>query len=95
MSFELTRRRFLRGSLGGVAFGLGLPVFDAFLNDSIRKETEAFLKELIVSNLPVSNVVKSDFAMLNSRLADHYGLDSVDGVAIALTNALDVVLGTY
>jgi hypothetical protein len=58
------------------------PEYEAFLNDSIRKETEAFLKELIVSNLPVSNVVKSDFAMLNSRLADHYGLDSVDGVAI-------------
>ncbi len=29
MSFELTRRRFLRGSLGGVAFGLGLPYFRA------------------------------------------------------------------
>ena len=58
------------------------PEYDAFLNDSIRKETEAFLRELIVSNLPVSNVVKSDFAMLNSRLAEHYGLDSVDGVAI-------------
>jgi len=58
------------------------PEYDAFLNDSIRKETEAFLKELIVSNLPVHNVVKSDFAMLNSRLAEHYGIDSVDGVEI-------------
>jgi len=58
------------------------PEYDAFLHDSIRKETKAFLKELIVSNLPVSNVVKSDFAMLNSRLADHYGTDSVDGVEI-------------
>ena len=58
------------------------PEYDAFLDDSIRKETEAFLKELIVSNLPVSNIVKSDFAMLNSRLADHYSIDSVDGVEI-------------
>jgi hypothetical protein len=58
------------------------PEYDAFLHDSIRKETEAFLHELIVSNLPVSNVVKSDFAMLNSRLAEHYGLDSVDSVEI-------------
>ena len=58
------------------------PEYDTFLDDSIRKETKAFLKELIVSNLPVSNVVKSDFAMLNSRLADHYGIDSVDGVEI-------------
>jgi hypothetical protein len=58
------------------------PEYDAFLQDSIRKETEAFLKELIFSNLPVSNVVNSDFAMLNSRLADHYGLDSVAGVEV-------------
>jgi len=58
------------------------PEYDAFLHDSIRKETEGFLKELIVSNLPVSNVVKSNFAMLNSRLASHYGIDSVDGVEI-------------
>lgn len=58
------------------------PEYDAFLHDSIRKETESFLKELIVSNLSVSNVVKSDFAMLNSRLADHYGLASVNGVEI-------------
>jgi len=58
------------------------PGYDDFLHDSIRKETEAFLKELIVSNLPVSNIVKSDFAMLNSRLAAHYGIDSVDGVQI-------------
>jgi len=62
------------------------PEYDAFLNDSIRKETEAFLEELIVSNLPVSNVVKSDFAMLNRRLAKHYGIESVDGVEIRKVN---------
>lgn len=58
------------------------PEYDEFLHDSIRKETEAYLRELIDSNLPVSNVVKSNFAMLNSRLADHYGLASVDGVEV-------------
>ena len=58
------------------------PEYDAYLHDSIRLETESFLRELIVSNLPVSNLVKSDFAMLNGRLAEHYGLGSVDGVQI-------------
>ena len=34
MNPTLTRRTFLRGSLGGAAFTLGLPVFDALLNDA-------------------------------------------------------------
>jgi len=58
------------------------PEYDQFLHDSILKETRAFLKELIHSNHPVSAVVKSDFAMLNSRLADHYGVPGVQGVAL-------------
>lgn len=58
------------------------PEYDSFLHDSIRKETESFLEELIASNLPVSNLVKSDFAMLNNRLADHYALPPVDGVKL-------------
>jgi len=34
MSSYLTRRTFLRGTVGGAVFSLGLPVFDAFLNDA-------------------------------------------------------------
>ena len=34
MRSTLTRRTFLRGAMGGAAFTLGLPVFDAFLNDA-------------------------------------------------------------
>src|SRR5262249_42842177 len=33
-------------------------------------------------NLPARNVVASDFAMLNERLAVHYGLPPVQGVAL-------------
>jgi len=55
------------------------PEFDPYLRYSLPLETEAFLRELITSNLPVSNVVKSDFAMLNSRLAEHYELPAVAG----------------
>jgi hypothetical protein len=46
------------------------------------KETEAFLRELIESNLPATNVVKSDFAMLNQRLAEHYEVQGVTGIEI-------------
>ena len=34
MSGRLTRRRFLRGAVGGAAFTLGLPIFDALLDGS-------------------------------------------------------------
>ncbi len=34
MSRDLTRRTFLHGAMSGAAFSLGLPIFDAFLNDA-------------------------------------------------------------
>lgn len=58
------------------------PEFDPFLRFSIVEETRAFFRELIRSNLSVVNVVKSDFAMLNSRLADHYDLPEVKGPSL-------------
>jgi hypothetical protein len=58
------------------------PEFDRSLQLFMVMETEAFLRELIESNLPASNVVKSDFAMLNQRLAEHYGIPGVTGIEI-------------
>ena len=58
------------------------PEFDAYLRDSLVLETRAFLKELFVGNHPVKTIVKSDFAMLNSRLAEHYELPPVEGPRI-------------
>jgi hypothetical protein len=55
------------------------PEFDQFLQFSMVDETRSFFRELIDRNLSVVNVVKSDFAMLNSRLADHYGIEGVTG----------------
>ena len=46
------------------------------------QETIAFLGEMIESNLPIRDLVASDFAMLNNRLAQHYGLPKVDGVEL-------------
>ncbi len=55
------------------------PEFDAFLQYSIVEETRAFLRELLDRNLPARQIVKSEFAMLNNRLAMHYGIEGVRG----------------
>lgn len=55
------------------------PEYDEYLRYSMPLETKEFLKELIRSDLAVTNLVKSDFAMLNSRLAQLYELPVVDG----------------
>jgi hypothetical protein len=55
--------------------------FDAVLQDSMVKETRAFLRELIDRNLSVTHLIRSDFAMLDTRLQTHYGLRDVPVVA--------------
>ena len=55
---------------------------DDLLLDSALAETQLFFAELLHENLPASNIVASDFAMLNERLAAHYGLPHIDGVAL-------------
>jgi hypothetical protein len=55
---------------------------DDLLNNSALDETRAFFSELVRRNLPVRNVADSDFAMLNERLAKHYGLPPVEGVGV-------------
>jgi hypothetical protein len=49
------------------------------LKHSMIAETRAYLRELITKDLSVTNLVKSDFAMLNQSLADHYGIPGVTG----------------
>ncbi|MEM1296936.1 MAG: DUF1592 domain-containing protein [Verrucomicrobiota bacterium] len=58
------------------------PEFDQFLQHSMLAESRAFFRELLKENLSVSNLVKSDFAMLNNRLAKHYGLEGVNSPSI-------------
>jgi hypothetical protein len=55
---------------------------DDLLTESADLETRAFFEELLRGDLPASNIVSSDFAMLNERLADLYGVPGVKGVAI-------------
>ncbi|MGE3310327.1 MAG: DUF1592 domain-containing protein [Limisphaerales bacterium] len=56
------------------------PEFDELLLDSMLRETRGFVRELITENLTITNVIRSDFALLNSRLASHYDIAGVDGL---------------
>lgn len=60
------------------------PEFDRFLQFSMVDETRSFFRRLLDDNLGVKNFVKSDFAMLNNRLAEHYGIADVSGPEIRL-----------
>ncbi|MBI1313341.1 DUF1592 domain-containing protein [bacterium] len=55
------------------------PEFSNYLRDSMLAETRSFFRHLVEHDLSVTNVVDSDFAMLNERLALHYGIDEVVG----------------
>lgn len=57
------------------------PEFEEQLLWSSVNETQLFFNELLTNNLSVTNFVDSDFAMLNGRLAKHYGIPDVHGVA--------------
>jgi hypothetical protein len=58
------------------------PEFEQYLQQSMVSETERFFDELLTRNLSVRNIVQSDFAMLNERLAEHYGIAGVKGEQI-------------
>ena len=51
--------------------------FDETLKQSMIAETHAFLAKLIKDDLPTSNIIDSEFAMLNDRLAKHYKIPGV------------------
>ncbi len=57
------------------------PEFEELLQWSSVRETHLFFDELLRENLSVRNFVDSEFAMLNGRLAKHYGIPNVQGVA--------------
>ena len=55
------------------------PEFSAYLQDSMLAETKAYFRELLDKNLTADYLVKADFAMLNAKLAAHYGVAGVSG----------------
>jgi mono/diheme cytochrome c family protein len=61
------------------------PEFDDLLKASMLGETKAFFSELLRDDLSLSNLIHSDFAMLNRGLAEHYQIEGVTGEAFRRT----------
>jgi len=70
------------------------PEFDELLAWSSVSETRLFFDEVLRRDLSLLNFVQSDFLMLNDRLARHYGIPGVDGIAFrSVANPSDGVRG--
>ena len=50
------------------------PVYDAWLEESMRNEPVEFFRELFAQNLPIDALIDSDWTVANARLCDFYGL---------------------
>ncbi|MGE0143904.1 MAG: DUF1592 domain-containing protein [Planctomycetota bacterium] len=57
------------------------PSFDDDLQHAMREEPIEFFAELLRRDLSVLEFLHCDFAMVNERLAQHYGIDGVTGGA--------------
>lgn len=55
------------------------PEYDLELEAAIRSETEHFIAEMFRRDLPLDQLIDSDWTMLNERLARHYGIPGVLG----------------
>ncbi|TWT54942.1 hypothetical protein Pla22_25960 [Rubripirellula amarantea] len=55
------------------------PNYDPVLEQSIRGETESLFREILAKDLPITDFLTPDYAMLNDRLARHYGIEGVVG----------------
>jgi hypothetical protein len=53
--------------------------YDRFLEAAAREEPYAFFTEVLAHDLPITNLLDSDFLVINDRLARHYGIGGVDG----------------
>ncbi len=58
------------------------PEFEPYLQFSMVAETRSFVRRLFEANLGIENLIQSDFAMLNERLAAHYEIEGVEGPKI-------------
>jgi hypothetical protein len=55
------------------------PEYDLELEAAMRGETEHFITEMFRRDLPLRQLIDSDWTMLNERLAKHYGIPGVVG----------------
>jgi hypothetical protein len=55
------------------------PAFDERLRDAMRQETELFFAQVMRENSSIVEFLNADYSYLNARLAEHYGLEGVEG----------------
>ena len=55
------------------------PRYDRHLETSIVEESKQFFGEILHHDLPLSNLIRSDFVVINERLARFYGIKNVHG----------------
>ena len=82
-----SRRRFIEGFVSQWADFVRLdsikvsdkkyPTYSRGLKYSMKEEVMAYLQTMIDSNMPVSNLIQSDFSIVNAKLASHYGISGV------------------
>ena len=57
------------------------PNYDDALRDASLREPYEFFHELLRADLPIVNLLDSNFLVINQRLARHYGIEGVSGDA--------------
>jgi hypothetical protein len=55
------------------------PEYNDALRDAMRQETEMLFATIVQEDLSVSLFLDADFTFLNEQLANHYGIEGVDG----------------
>jgi len=55
------------------------PRYDKQLEQDMVRESELYFQEILRNNMSLYFLVKSDFSMLNERMAQHYGVPNVKG----------------
>lgn len=56
--------------------------YDEALAWSLPEETRGFFAEVLEKDLPVADFIHSDWGMLNGRLAQHYGVEGIEGMDV-------------
>ena len=55
------------------------PDFDSQLRNSMRRETELFVQDVVRRDRPIMDLFTSDYTFVDERLAIHYGMPNVVG----------------
>ncbi|MGB0327363.1 MAG: DUF1588 domain-containing protein [Akkermansiaceae bacterium] len=63
--------------LDAVSVSKNYPTYTGGLLYSAKQEVISTFEVMVAENLPVSTLIKSDFVMINAKLADHYGISNV------------------